>query len=76
MVVDPEYVSTSNSCSCDPPETPYLTAPDNCAQRRGRKKVAKTRAKVYRDIYATTVKLDDALRKVEKYKKIYGRLKK
>lgn len=65
IVVDPEYVSPGNSSSTEPPETPHLPAPKNCTQRRrGRKKVAKTRAKVYRDLYATTAKLEDAVRKV------------
>lgn len=70
IVVNPEYVPPGNSSSTEPPETPHLPAPKNCTQRkRGRKKVAKTRAKVYRDLYATTAKLEDTVRKVEKYKK-------
>ncbi|XP_045063797.1 uncharacterized protein LOC123481960 [Coregonus clupeaformis] len=63
----------------DIPETPQLCepTPERTPQRkRGRKKVAKAKAKVYRDLNDIKQKLEDALRKVEKYKKISNRLKK
>ncbi|XP_045062811.1 uncharacterized protein LOC121537485 [Coregonus clupeaformis] len=63
----------------DIPETPQLCepTPERTPQRkRGRKKVAKAKAKVYRDLNDIKQKLEDALRKVEKYKKRSNRLKK